>query len=285
MRTSDARYRAVQRTKRDPFDYVPLVKALRDARLDPHNLNGLDAVVKRSAGEFTHVLLATGMTANDFRRNFRVGSNGANLIPVNSMAGHDALTAQKLDGYVVMRLSREQTKNVKLRWAKLRDQDRLLHDPQGSVWMGLLTCWINATSETETIARLNDLRDKGERLTAKADVVGQDAVDRSARELLRYIASPVYWATVDWDDKKIEEEARSSARYARRIYREGCEWHGGVVDTWRKKIEEQLVVAEAFIAGDDVKAASFNPDTSKRHSTEAQLVARLDRVLEGLGKI
>ena len=288
MRTSDARYLAVQRRKRPPYDYVPLVQALREARSDPRDLSGLDEIVRDSASEFTHVLLATGKTAYDFRQNFRHGAHGANLIECNILAGMDALRAEKLDGFVVIRLSKEQTKNVKLRWAKLRDQDRLLHDPQGTTWMGLMRCWLNAVGEAGVIERLVALREQGEQLTAKAAISGsQEGLERASKELLRYVRSADYVEKLDWDEAKIHQIGRDSFFSARRIYREGFRLNPPnghkSVDCWRREIEESLVVAEAYLNGGDVKTATADPDTSKRHSTIAQLQARFDRIDKAVG--
>ncbi|WP_454883985.1 hypothetical protein [Sphingomonas oryzagri] len=277
MKTSDARYRHVQRTKRDPFDYVDLVKAMRVARLDPRELEPLEQAVRDSTREFTHVLLATGQTANDFRRNFRVGANGVNILRANDLVAHDALQAEKLDGYVVMRISREQHKNLKLRWAKLRNQDRLYHDPQGTLWMSLMRGWAKAIGEDEILRELIHLRDSGVQLTRADEDDHQKRLERASKELVRFAVSQAFIDDMDWDEAKIHKEGRDSFFGARVVFREGAERYVSV-DEWRKRIEERLVVSEAYVDGECVKAAWANPDTSKRHSTTAQLQARFDRI-------
>lgn len=279
MRSSDQRYHEVRRVKRDVPQYsVQLVKALRDARLDVDAMPALERVVRDSAQEFTHLLLCTGITATDFRRNFRHGSAGYHVITGVQLAGRAALLGENLDGFSVLRMSKDQTWNVKQRWAKLRRADVLIHDPQGAHWYKLLAAMLDGQRD-ENVGLLADLRDRGVSLVAENAITGtQDAVEHAARNLVRHIRS---WAenppeTMKWDDAYAARGAWTGLNERLRM---GSSWYKHETpEDHRVEIEKALVVCEAFLDGKDVREAFYDPDTSGRHCSASRLAARIERV-------
>lgn len=281
LRSSDQRYHDVRRVKRTVPEFnVQIVKALRDARLDSDALPALNAVIEESAEEFSHVLLACGVTANDFRRNFRHGSAGYHRIPANDLAELGLLQQERLDGYVVFRMTKDQTWNVKQRWAKLRRADRLIHDPQGRHWARILAATLDGRRD-EHVGYLCDLRDRGISLVEQNAVTGtQDAVEHAARNMMRQLRSfshsPPDW--LNWDAAKEAKEARGAWFTIRERLRQGHEWYRVSAAEHRVEIEKMLVVCEAFLDGGNVRAAVWDPDTSQRHCSAARLRDRIDRV-------
>lgn len=278
MKSSDQRYFQVRRTKRETNFYPEIATALADARRDPAAIAALNSLIAQSAHEFTHILLASGRTATDFRRNYRRGAARHNMVAANDIAPHASLLVEKLDGYQVMRLSKEQTRNIKMRWVKLRTCDLLIHDPQGALWARVIGASLAGCND-DNLGLLGYLRDRGENLVEVKAVKGsQEAVDRAAKQLVRFVASfgdnPPDWFTV-WDAEQQEREARFAWRRANRMIREGAEWHQMNEAEFRLEIEKQIVIAEAFLDGGNVMAAYHDPDTSKRHS---RLQPRLDRI-------
>ncbi len=160
MRSSDQRYYHVQRTKRAGEQYgAHIVAALQLARSEGQT-EQLNAVIHDSAVEHPVVLLACGRTATDFRRQFRRGTPGYHCIAANDVAPIDLLRDEKLDGYVAMRLTREQHRAVRDKAEKLYGRDRLLSDPQGAIWKELVSASIAGQRE-EHIDLLANLRDRG----------------------------------------------------------------------------------------------------------------------------
>jgi len=282
MRSSDQRYFQVRRTKREANLYPEIATALADAKRDPAAIPALNSLIEQSAHEFSHILLASGRTATDFRRNYRRGCARHNMVAANDIAPHASLLVERLDGYQVMRLSKEQTANIKMRWVKLRTCDLLIHDPQGVLWARIIGASLSASNE-DNLGLLGYLRDRGENLVADKAVMGtQEAVDRAAKQLVRFVSSfgdnTPDWME-EWDAERQEREARFAWRRANRMIREGAEWHQMNDAEFRLEIEKQIVIAEAFLDGGNVMAAYHDPDTSKRHS---RLQPRLDRLQKEL---
>ncbi len=282
MRSSDQRYRQVQRTKRSTEQWQEwsnaLVLALREAKLNLATFPAVERAVRGGAPEFGHILLASGRTANDFRRNYRQGSPHWHVLPTNSLCSQAALESEKLDGFTLMRLSREQVKNVKLRWMKLRAGDILIHDPQGALWTKLMAAML-AGSRDEHLGLLCDLRDRGDNLVEQNALMGSEgAVDRAARQLVKLVqgfgTDTPEWVE-DWDEARCAKEARGAWRRLKEMISLGAAWHNLSEPEFRVELEKELVVVEAFIDGGNVMAAAHNPDTSGRHS---RLQPRLDRV-------
>ncbi|WP_242152624.1 hypothetical protein [Sphingomonas sp. BAUL-RG-20F-R05-02] len=237
--------------------------------------------MKQSASEYTHILLATGVTATDFRRNFRRGSPAHHMIPVSALVSTPPLRAERLDGFKAMRLSKEQVWNVKQRWAKLRKLDVLIHDPQGRFWARLQECALDGV-ENEHLGVLCDLRERGEALVEAQAVPGtEEAVERASRELVRHIRS---WSDVAPNDLIFNERKQAIGAYnrARRIQKSGQAMFATSAAEVRVELEKALVVAEAYVDGTSVRAAYYDPDTSGRHCSVARLDARLVRVQDAL---
>lgn len=284
MRSSDQRYRHVQRYKRDPHEWEQwskaLVLALRDVRLGEGDFQAVEAAIRGGAQEFNHLLLATGRTATDFARNYRRGSPNWHTIRANDLCPQAALKGERLDGFVVMRLSREQAKNVKLRSAKLNSGDILLHDPQGTFWTRVVGCWLDG-SRNEHVGVLCDLRDRGESPTAAMHEAGNPFY-RAAKERQRLVRAKAY---LESDPEWFDDEQRM-ARHAFRMA-----WFA-LFEPWRfsmapgkrrKLLEERLVVAEAYGGQGNTRVAFYDPDTSGRHCSGTTLRKRIDRVAEAFG--
>lgn len=283
MRSSDQRYFQVRRTKREVNLWDELGPAIAGAKRDGEMNPALSALLERSAEEYTHVLLACGRTASDFRRNYRRGCARHNIIEAREIAPLDSLLEARLDGYHVLRLTREQHWNVRNRFGKLRPQDQLVHDPQGRIWKGLIASSIAGPS-ADRIDTLGDLR--GQRVSLFSLNNPFDLVELLRKEMerrLRGMATRV-------DEKYPELSPIKSRNLALRRYVKikklrGYEPDG--IETFsradvRKRLEEHLVVVEAYVEGRDVRAAYCDPDTSQRHCSEARLFARLSRVEDRL---
>lgn len=285
MRSSDQRYFHVQRVKRDVTAVsecqAEIVLALRVARQDPSALENLANLIRASAAEFSHLLLACGRTATDFRRNFRRGPAAHNIIYANDLADMASLQVARLDGFAVIRLSKEQARTVKAKWRKLRDQDHLVHDPQGQVWTALMSA--SLSGDCSGLDHLAGLR-AGEQLALARLRGDKEAAYAWFRERdLRERANVHNPDFIEPDH--IELEAMQCFSWALNEYQ--MEWrkpgaweNPGAV---RKRIECNLVVAEAFAAGKGFAAAYGAPDTSGRHCSERRLRQRLQRVDEQFG--
>jgi len=160
VRSSDQRYFHVQRTKRPTEQYGDQIVHARQTARTTGTTEQLDAVIRESAVEHPVVLLACGRTANDFRRQFRRGTPAYHGVAANDVAPIDLLRDEKLDGYVVMRLTREQHRAVRDKAEKLYGRDRLLSDPQGAIWTQVVHASLAGERE-EHIDLLANLRDRG----------------------------------------------------------------------------------------------------------------------------
>lgn len=297
MRSSDQRYRQVQRAKRDrkPWELASrkLAIALRAVRAGDGDFSAVEAAIRAGASEFNHVLLACGRTATDFRRNYRVGSPNWHIVNANAICPLSLLQRERLDGFVVMRLSREQAKNVKLRWAKLREQDILIHDPQGTHWAEIVGCLVDGERD-EHLAVLTGLRERGASLVRENMARSVELRDqRQHKELVRFATTPdaLFADQERWSADKCREKAMICWFVAKKLAREGfkdvagvavfsprVKYHNSVAE-WRLELERNLVVAEAFADGGDVLQASFAPDTSKRHTAHAHRIERVERLV------
>lgn len=283
MRSSDQRYFQVRRTKREANLYPEIAALLSDARRVGEVTSALEEAVQLSAQEFTHILLACGRTANDFRRNFRRGCANHNIVTAAEIAPYEALLSERLDGYVCYRLSKEQHWNVRERFGKLRPQDVLIHDPQGGLWTRLIEGRI-AGPDLERLGILSDLRERGEALF---DL--DDALDLSTlllKELerrFRSYAAGASDAMPEFTDVGLRNAAvREYVKIKRLLtWEPDYETMFSKADV-RERLEQCLVVVEAYVDGGDVRAALFDPDTSKRHCSEARLFARLSHVEDRL---
>lgn len=290
MRSSDQRYFHVQRQKRDSREWEQwskaLILALRDVRTGQGDFAAVEAACRGGAAEWSHVLIATGRTANDFRRNFRLGSPNEHRVAVNDLAEVSDLQAVGLDGFSVLRLSKEQAKNVKLRWAKLHERDSLLHDPQGAHWSAVLGMWIDG-QRAEHIEALRGLYGAGIRLVTQNMAESEEQKNqRVEKELARFMRSfadggsdrmeiPMEWRrdTVEWHVDRLQE------RYAQL---------DAVSDSerpeLRRLIENNLCIIEAFIATGSYDEAMYSTDYSGRHCSAAQLRARVIAAVDGFAK-
>ena len=283
MRSSDQRYHAVQRTKRDSRNWeqwsTKLVAALRDARLGG-SFEPLEQAIRGGAAEFSHILLACGRTATDFRRNYRVGSPNWHTVWANEICPLDTLATERLDGFAIMRLSREQAKNVKLRWTKLRRQDLLIHDPQGTHWIKAMGCWIDGNRD-EHLGTLLDLRDRGVSLVDENTAKGSEtALERASKEFVRFVGqlSTTTPDWFDWTDERSAKEAGIAQTQVKLRLQRGAEWYGVSAAEHRLEIEKALVVCEAHAGGGDVRAAVYDPNTTQRHCSASRLAYRLKRL-------
>ncbi|KKI21967.1 hypothetical protein [Sphingomonas sp. Ag1] len=285
MRSSDQRYRHVQRKKRETQQWElasrDLAFALRDVRRNEGDFSAVEAAIKAGAAEFNHVLLASGRTATDFRRNFRVGSPNWHIVNANAICPIGLLQRERLDGFVLMRLSREQAKNVKLRWAKLRDQDRLLHDPQGAHWSEIVGCHVDGERD-EHLAVLTGLREAGVNVLAV-----QLAKGEAEREFHEYKTTNRPWVRPFVSRYEDEAEDEASCCFSMALAGYELQWrkNGGPSQAKvRAAIEHNLVVAEAFAAGQGFEQAYYAPDTSNRRCSDAKLKERIDAILSIYGE-
>lgn len=296
MRSSDQRYFHVQRQKRDSREWEQwskaLILALRDVRTGQGDFAAVEAACRGAAAEWSHVLIATGRTANDFRRNFRLGSPNEHRVAVNDLAELSDLRAIGLDGFSALRLSKEQAKNVKLRWAKLHERDSLLHDPQGAHWSAILGMWIDG-QRAEHIEALRGLYGAGNRLVthySQKDAEAEKA--RSNKEWERFVRT----LPADVEAAKRIERERPGIRLRSKImsqsdHYEFVEKHlrsaealfkrysKAVADErpdLRKKIEISICVVEQYIETGEYDEALFNPKTDGRHCADSRLLSRLE---------
>jgi len=303
-KSSDQRYFQVRRTKRHVDSHDGIIDAIRSARLSDEAWPALESAVAASASEFTHVMLACGRTSTDFRCNVLRGCADHNLIKASEIEPYDNLLAAKLDGYSLLRLSQEQHWNVKQRWAKLREQDVIIHDSQGSIWIKALRAAIDGPKFNQNVVLL-DIQADGQRLVAKRNG-DQQAVDQllasAAHKQLSAIADDLnhYAPAIERITKELERGFRGEANATRlvpefsdvaawnialRKLKDAYDLHRAYLDDanaeirvgLRIEIEKRLVVAEAYVAGDDIRAAIFDPDTSNRHGRDASLKNRIER--------
>ncbi|PNU04601.1 hypothetical protein [Novosphingobium guangzhouense] len=285
MKSSDQRYRQVQRVKRDTSGIQAKQEAIPAAisavRYDPGQIVVHDGLVRDTASEFTHLLLACGRTASDFRRNFRRGAASWNVVAANDLAPMEDLKAAKLDGFSVLRLSREQVRTVRAKWRKLRDQDFLTHDPQGALWINLMRS--NLLGDCNALGALQALRDGEQPSMARFD--GDDEAKYAwfrERELSwRPKANEPFPARYA---EETEDEASICFSMALADYH--LKWRKTVAEPQpriRERMERNLVVAEAFMDADGFSKAYWNPETSGRHCSEARLRERFDRVNAAYG--
>jgi hypothetical protein len=279
VRSSDQRYFHVQRQKRDSREWEQwskaLILALRDVRTGQGDFAAVEAACRGGAAEWSHVLIATGRTANDFRRNFRLGSPNEHRVAVNDLAELSDLRAIGLDGFSVLRLSKEQAKNVKLRWAKLHERDALLHDPQGAHWSAILGMWIDG-QRVEHIEALRGLYGAGNRLVMHNLAKGLEAETQLENKNRTRPSSKPF---VERYEQDAEEEAMICLSLALGAYSELWRKDGAGTGRTRDMIERNLLVVEAYAAGENIGEAFWNPDTSSRHGSEKQLRDRLDRMM------
>ncbi len=264
MRSSDKRYYHVQRPKRSAQDYtVDIVKALRDARLTGER-GGLEAVIRDSAVEYPAILLACGITANDFRRSFRRGSAGYHNVQANNLADIEALRAERLDGYSVMRLTREQHKSVKDKSEKLRAGDRLISDPQGKLWMEVLVCML-AGQQDDHIDVLEGLRGQGR-------VMG----DRSG-----YDIGPSPTPHDLPDDLPSNEAVLPFAARQFLFYRNRT---SGRWDQWRGLMTTPVRMLTAYLDNGSMMVARYcRGDEPSTHEHQRHFMARVERIDVELG--
>lgn len=280
MKSSDQRYHHVQRQKRDRREWEQvsrdLVRALRDVRTGEGEFAVVEDACRRGAAEFSHILLACGRTNTDFRRNYRVGSPNWHTIAVNQICPVELSRQERLDGFSIMRLSREQTKNVKFRWAKLAAQDVLVHDPQGVLWAEALGCWIDGKRK-EHLSFIASLRDSGipllrENLSRGDEQKAYFEFKTNRRPIVRPFEAR-------YPD---EAEHEASCCFSMVLADHAVLWRKSVTSEAqakiRTRIEHNLVVAEAFMAGQGFAEAWSAPDTSQRHCSEARLKQRIDAI-------
>ena len=295
LRSSDQRYRHVQRTKRDTQAWEVASRdldfALRAVRTGEGDFSAVEEAIRAGAAEFSHILLACGRTATDFRRNYRRGSPNWHIVNTNAICPVETLQRERLDGYVLMRLSREQTKNVKLRWAKLREQDRLIHDPQGALWAEVMGCHIDGERD-EHLDMLLALRERGRGLVDDNQAISEEHREaRADKELDRFFRLYAQgFDAVASDGKTTPPEVireTASWRYgiAHRIYSTGSYLTKVTPAEARLELEKSLVVAEAFLASGQIDQAIWDPDTSQRHCSAARLRERMRAVEEGFAAI
>ena len=273
MKSSDQRYFQVRRPKSQINRYVELAKALRDARHDPLKVIEVDKLVAASTTDFTHVMLVCGRTAKDFRRNFRRGCAEFNTVTAVQLVPYETLLKAELDGYSLLRLTKEQHWNVKQRWGKLREQDALLHDPQGAFWTRVLRALLDGRHDGH-LSILTDIRDKGQRLVqARLGTSSEADKDRYVREFGRAqrkrrdeVMSPEECydnARRVWVELNDYLSQAGTPQYLR-ISHNGR--HSKISRAeWRLCVERCLLELEAVAVG-DFRRVFFNPDTSSRHS-------------------
>lgn len=283
MRSSDQRYYHVRRTKRQVNLYPEVDAAFSAARRDAVAIPALDALLKESAREFSYVLLACGRTANDFRRSFRRGCARHNIIKATEIAPYEALLSEKLDGFSCLRLSKEQSWNVKERWGKLQPQDALVHDPQGVFWTRLAHGSI-AGPDPERMGILSDLRERYEAFGEIDTIEGLAHVGRKLLE--RQLRSLAHKVTDEFPELS-ETGYRNLAIRKFVAIKKLLALEPDGLTTFsraevRKKLEACLVCVEAYVDGGNVRAAYCDPDTSNRHCSEGRLYARLARVEDRL---
>jgi hypothetical protein len=283
MRSSDQRYYHVRRTKREVNLYPEVDAAFTAARRDSSAIPELDHLIERSAREFSHVLLACGRTANDFRRSFRRGCARHNIIKASEIAPYEALLPEKLDGFVCLRLSKEQSWNVKERWGKLQPQDCLVHDPQGVIWTRLAHGSI-AGPDPERLGILTDLQDRCIRFGEIDTVEGlAHVVVKLLQRQLRSLANKTSEHHPELTDTGYRNLAMEKFVAIRKLltYEPDYMITHSKADV-RKALEECLVCVEAYVEGGNVRAAYCDPDTSQRHCSEERLHARIARVEDRL---
>jgi hypothetical protein len=284
VRSSDARYFQVRRTKREVNLWDELGPAIAAAKRDGDMNPALSDMLERSAEEYTHVLLACGRTAHDFRRNFRRGCAAHNVVEAREIAPVDILLRVQLDGFKMLRLTREQHWNVKERMGKVRAQDALVHDPQGRVWKELIAASI-AGASVDNIDIFDSLIEHRVKLVDWNSPF--DQVDMLVKEMERRLRAgasrPVTEENPEWSPIKAANIALRAYVAIKKL--RGYEPDG--IHTFsradvRKELEAQLVIVEAYVEGRNVRVAYCDPDTSGRHCSEARLFARLSRVEDRL---
>lgn len=286
MRSSDQRYRHVQRVKRDTSAVqaaqAEIPSAIRAARADPDQIVAVEELVRGTASEFTHLLLACGRTTTDFRRNFRRGPALWNILAANDLAPVPDLVSVKLDGFSVVRLSREQVRTVRAKWRKLRDQDFLVHDPQGALWSSLMRYSLSGSRDALSVLVTLSHGEQPSLVRFNGDDEAKYAWFRERELSWRPKANEPFPAR--YDD---EPEDEASLCFSMALADYHLKWRKNVAEPQpriRERIERNLVVAEAFLNAEGFGQAYWDPETSGRHCSEARLRERIERVNAAYGE-
>ena len=275
-RSSDQRYFQARRTKRKPNLFPEIADAISMAKQNPSMAPIVYHLARASSVEFTHIMLACGRTAHDFRRNFRRGSAGHNTIPATDLVPYDDLRPAKLDGYVCFRLTREQYWNVKTRAGKVRIQDAVVHDPQGQWWSLLLHYMLKGPS-VEHLGLLIDFQKwKVKLLDPEREEDCLKLYTKLSERHERYLAS----AEPDFPEREAEVSGKLIDVHLEALQKwvallDEAKGLDKLVPQIRLEIEKSLVVIEAFVTGGDVQKAALDPDTSGRHCSLSALTKRL----------
>lgn len=265
MRSSDQRYYHVQRTKREVQDFTKaIVIALRDARLEG-KIDALDAIVRDSACEYRTILICCGRTANDFRRAFRRGPAGYHNVQANNLAPVDLLRDEALDGYSIIRLTREQARTVKDKAYKLYQRDRIIDDPQGAIWAKVMRATLTGQLEEHMDLLLN-LRDRGRIL---------NAADRSDYHLHAFPTPDELPDNLPSNEAVLPYAAKQYLRYIEFQDR---------YDQWRKLMTTPVRMLTAYMDGQSMMAARYcRDDEPDSHEHRRHFQARIDRIENEIG--
>jgi len=265
VRSSDQRYYHVQRTRREVEDFtVEIVRALRDARTEG-KLDELDDVIERSACEYTSILLACGRTANDFRQSFRRGAAGFHVVTAAQVVPRELLLEERLDGYSLLRLSREQTRIVKAKSEKLYARDKLFHDPQGAVWAKIMRAMLSGLSE-DHLDLLDDIRSDGL-------VLGND---RAGYEIVPFPVADQLPDNLPSNDAVLPFAARQFIFYVDK--------RSGPYERWRRHMTTPVRMLTAYLDGTSMMAARYcRGDEPGLHEHRSHFQARVDRITDELG--
>lgn len=265
MKSSDQRYFHVQRTKRDAQDFTrEIVIALRDART-AGKLDALDVVIRESAIEYPTILMCCGRTANDFRRSFRRGPAGYHNVTANNLCPVELLRDEALDGYALIRLTREQARTIKDKAEKLYKRDRIIDDLQGAVWVEVMRAHLTGQSE-EHLELLLDLRDRGRVANPN---------DRAGYQLVPYPVPDELPDNLPSNEAVLPFAARQFLFYRDKRSR---------YDQWRNLMTTPVRMLTAYLDGASMMEARYcRGDEPGQHEHRKHFQARVDRIENEIG--
>ncbi|WP_293984906.1 hypothetical protein [Sphingobium sp.] len=224
----------------------------------------MDAIIRESAAEYPAILLACGRTANDFRRAFRRGAAGYHNISANNLAPMELLRDEALDGYAVMRLTREQTTTVKGKAEKLFARDRLIDDPSGAIWLEVIHAHLAGEREAHLDLLLN-LRDRGRVL---------NAADRAAYQIKPYPTSS------ELGDLPSNDAVLPFAARQYLFYRDKTDRY----EQWRSLMTTPVRMLTAYLDNGSMMAARLcRGDEPSGHEHRRHFQARVTRIDVELG--
>ncbi|WP_288484805.1 hypothetical protein [uncultured Novosphingobium sp.] len=180
----------------------------------------------------------------------------------------DDLLEERLDGYALMRLTREQHRILKSKSEKLYERDRLISDPQGTTWLAIIEAHLAGERE-EHIDLLLNLRERGRVLNEQ---------DRAGYQLVPYPTADQLLQDLPANEAVLPFAAAAFRTWQKR--KDAIRW-----EAWRSGITTSLRMLEAHLDGSSMMEARYcRGDEPGEHEHRKHFHARVDLVEQQLGE-